>query len=87
MENTIQKTIEEILNNPANSFSQSSKDLLQTIAKQSDLNIVKAKKWQKLDEEIGRFYDTDCEELNGSDSEEGDLSDIGEVAARAFGYL
>lgn len=47
----------------------------------------KSDKWDKLDEEIGRFYENDWEELSDADSEEGDLADIGEVEAQAFGYL
>lgn len=47
---------------------------------------VKAKKWDALDDKISKFYFNDeGEEIE--DSEGGDLCDIGEVAARAFGYL
>lgn len=48
----------------------------------------KADKWDKLSQEIGEYYETE-----GKDGEEiapkrkGDLCDIGEVAARAFGYM
>ena len=45
----------------------------------------KAEKWDKLDAKIGRFY-----EGEGRDSyieENGNLCDIGEVTATAFGYL
>lgn len=42
----------------------------------------KAEKWDKLDEEIGKYYDD-----QKSSSEEGDLLDIGEAAAKAFKYL
>ena len=46
----------------------------------------KAKKWDKLDEKIGKFYfDEVGDEL--PDDEGGDLCQIGEVAAMAFGYL
>lgn len=45
----------------------------------------KAEKWDELDEKIGRFYDG--EEDNEEEGIEGDLCDIGEVAAMAFGYL
>lgn len=41
----------------------------------------KAAKWDKLDMAIAKFYPED------EDEEGGDLVDIGEVAARAFGYL
>lgn len=44
----------------------------------------KAEKWDKLDEEIGKHYANVPE---SSDEENGDLLDIGEAAARAFGYL
>jgi len=43
--------------------------------------VSKMVQWEKLDAEIGAFYE-DKEE--GEDS---DLCDIGEVAATAFGYL
>lgn len=42
----------------------------------------KADQWDKLDEKIGKFYESDT-----GDIEEGDLGDIGELAASAFGYL
>ncbi|MBO6184223.1 MAG: hypothetical protein J6O88_05935 [Chryseobacterium sp.] len=45
---------------------------------------LKAEKWDKLDEEIGKYYDNVPE---SSSEEEGDLLDIGEAAARAFKYL
>lgn len=45
----------------------------------------KAEKWDKLDKAIGEFYPEEDE--NYSDTEEGDLGDIGEIAAMAFGYL
>lgn len=44
----------------------------------------KANKWDALDQRIGAFYDTEKE---GDAEEEGDLVTIGEIAARAFGYL
>lgn len=50
-------------------------------------NKVKADKWDKLDEEIGRFYENNWEKLSDSAPEEGDLADIGEISAMAFGYL
>ncbi|WP_336689397.1 MULTISPECIES: zinc ribbon domain-containing protein [unclassified Chryseobacterium] len=46
--------------------------------------IRKAEMWDKLDEQIGKIYANECE---STDEEEGDLLDIGEAAARAFGYL
>ena len=43
---------------------------------------IKSEKWDKLDEKIGKFYENDID-----DEDEGNLIDIGEVAAIAFGYL
>lgn len=58
-------------------------DLLNKLQKVAD-------KWDKLDEEIGEFYnestydeENDCD----FDESEGDLCSIGEVAAIAFNYL
>lgn len=46
---------------------------------------VKAEKWDALDEKIGKYYvDENGDEL---EEEGGDLCDIGEAAAIAFGYL
>lgn len=44
----------------------------------------KAEKWDKLDNDIAKFYP---DESDGEAEKEGDLGDIGEVAARAFGWL
>lgn len=44
----------------------------------------KAKKWDELENKISKFY---SEDDNGNVDDEGDLSDIGEVAASAFGYM
>ncbi len=44
---------------------------------------LKAEKWDKLDEEIGKYYN----DQESSSEEEGDLLDIGEAAAKAFKYL
>ena len=41
----------------------------------------KADKWDELDKKIGKFYPEDETE------DTGDLCDIGEAAAVAFGYL
>lgn len=40
--------------------------------------IMKAKKWDDLNKEISAFY---------SEDSDGDLFDIGEITAIAFGYL
>lgn len=44
-----------------------------------DSIVSKAKKWDALDKKISMFYE--------NEDSEGDLCDIGEVAASAFGYL
>jgi len=46
--------------------------------------ITKAEKWDKLNDEIGKFYN---EEDEDSDEDEGSLLEIGETACIAFGYL
>lgn len=46
----------------------------------------KAEKWDSLDKQVAKFYVDE----NGDEIDEdagGDLGDIGEVAAIAFGYL
>lgn len=48
-----------------------------------DLLKIKADKWDALDEAIGNFYLEEGDE----DYNNGDLTDIGEIAAMAFGYL
>lgn len=46
----------------------------------------KAEKWDQLEKKIEKFYmDDNGNEL--SDDEGGDLGDIGEAAAMAFGFL
>jgi hypothetical protein len=48
---------------------------------------IKAEKWDALDKKILKFYlDADGNELEEG-KEGGNLMDIGEVAASAFGYL
>lgn len=78
MENTAQEQIRTIISNPANNFSKTTIDWLETLAKQLDMYKIKADKWDKLDQEIGEFYFDDAQ---------GDLVDIGELAALAFGYV
>jgi len=46
----------------------------------------KAKQWDALRKEIDKFY-VDSNGVELSDGDGGDLADIGEVAAQAFGYL
>ena len=49
---------------------------------------IKSEKWDKLDEKIGKIYENDIDDEENEDGEdEGNLIDIGEVAAIAFGYL
>ena len=45
----------------------------------------KAAKWDALEKEIAKYYLSDDVEVN--EDEGGDLSDIGEIAAMAFGFL
>ena len=48
----------------------------------------KAEKWDKLGEEIAKFYcDKDGEYSEDKPEASGDLCDIGEVAAMAYGWL
>ena len=48
----------------------------------------KAEKWDKLGSEIEKFYTNSEGEINEDNLEsEGDLGDIGEIAATAFGWL
>ena len=42
----------------------------------------KANKWDALDKKISKFYNEEDDEVN-----DGDLCDIGEIAAQAFCYL
>jgi hypothetical protein len=53
-----------------------------------ELNLEKAKKWDLLDDMIGKcYFDEDGNELSEDESQEIDLSTIGEIAANQFGYL
>jgi hypothetical protein len=48
----------------------------------------KAEKWDALETEIGKYYPDLDENDNEIDPiKEGDLTDIGEVAAIAFGFM
>lgn len=50
----------------------------------------KAEKWDRLDAKIGKFYDEEEEseqEYGEQEFGDGNLLDIGEAAASAFGYL
>ncbi|SHG86186.1 hypothetical protein SAMN05443549_107161 [Flavobacterium fluvii] len=61
----------------------------ESIANEILKSIVKAEKWDKLNDEIGKYYENDTEddEENEDEEFEGSLLDIGETAAIAFGYL
>jgi hypothetical protein len=48
---------------------------------------IKSEKWDKLDAEIGEYYQNEDDEDDEDDDSEGSLLDIGETAAIAFGYL
>jgi hypothetical protein len=54
------------------------------VVDQEEYNVLKAKaeKWDKLDDKISKFYP---EEIGEEPT--GDLGDIGEAAAMAFGYM
>lgn len=92
---------ENILNNKANSNIERNRssytlNVLKSFKAQSEemleeekRYITKANKWDKLDEEIGKYYenDIDDDEENEDEENEGSLLDIGETAAIAFGYL
>ena len=59
---------------------------LEELKKQVVMLRIKADRWDALEEQISGYYvDGNGDEL--SDEEGGDLTDIGETAARAFGYL
>jgi len=66
--------------NPPKVFCYCSEEVANVILK----NKTKSEKWDKLDEEIGKYYN---EENESTEEEEGSLLDIGEAAADAFGYL
>jgi len=49
----------------------------------------KAEKWDALEQRIAKYYpdEDDYKELNDTEDAEGDLCDIGEIAAIAFGFM
>jgi hypothetical protein len=48
----------------------------------------KAEKWDKLEKEIAKFYTNSNGEADEENPEnDGDLADLGEIAASAFGWL
>lgn len=57
------------------------KRIMKNITEEEYLKLkTKAEKWDALDDRIATFY-------SSHPDEEGDLIDIGEAAAEAFGYL
>lgn len=49
---------------------------------------IKAEKWDELEEKIAKCYvDENGDELSEEDSENIDLTTIGEISAKAFGWL
>ena len=62
------------------------KKVTQPTQKQLEQWKSKAEKWDALDKKISSYYvDENGDELEGNEG--GDLIDIGEAAAIAFGYL
>lgn len=76
----IEKNRSSYILNVLKSFKNQAEEMLEEEKKY----IAKAKKWDELDEKIGKFYD---EENENSEEEEDTLLDIGETACIAFGYL
>jgi len=77
--------IADVSTNPPTVFCYCSEEVANSILK----SINKADKWDKLGDDIGKYYenDTDDDDENEDDEFEGSLLDIGETAAIAFGYL
>lgn len=80
----------DVSTNPPKVYCYCSEEVANVILK----NKTKSEKWAELDEEIGKFYENDTDdddneddEENEDDESEGNLIDIGEVAAMAFGYI
>lgn len=63
---------------------QAYEDILKKLLKIQDVNALKAKKWDELEEKISKIYSIEDESLS---EEEGSLIDIGEISALAFGFL
>lgn len=83
MEKTAQDQLREVINNPEYNFSKTTKDWMEKLATHLDLYKMKADKWDELDKKISEFYPEGAED----NDDYGDLADIGEIAAIAFGYL
>lgn len=47
----------------------------------------KAEKWDALEDKISAFYVDENDNVVEDNEHDGGLLDIGEIAARAFGYL
>jgi len=73
---------------PKEVFEDLKRAFIQMYPKSIDDSVIKdkAEKWDKLGEKIATFYTFD-EEGNELEDEGGDLCDIGEAAASAFGWL
>lgn len=90
MEKTFEETLKLVLEHPGTSLATSSISLLETMARKADLAQAKAKKWDELDDAVGKFYEEDDQISDDDYTEEdggGDLLDIGELCARKLGYL
>lgn len=61
-------------------------DLLNHMQTLDDANWKKAENWDKLDMQLNEFYSDENNDPNDEDADPG-LVEIGETAARAFGYL
>lgn len=63
-------------------FLKLANDGIEEAGKTMNIYRNKAEKWDKLEAKISKFYPEDYD-----DNVEGDLCDIGEIAATAFGFL
>ena len=83
--NNIERNRSSYTLNVLKSFKTQAEEMLEEEKKY----ITKAEKWDKLDDEIGKYYenDTDDDQENEDEEFEGSLLDIGETASLAFGYL
>jgi len=80
---TIEKNRSSYTINLLEMFLKLANDGIEEAGKTTNVWKIKADKWDRLENEVSEFYPEDYDE--GEDG--GDLCDIGEVAARAFGFL